>query len=327
MSLESATYISNLVSTNPPGTDLRSQGDDHIRLIKSVLQNTFPNASKPFPFPNTAAPTANFAVSSGQNNTTFLVNTDSGQVTAGLPTLTSGDAGWECYFMKASLSLNPLFITPPSGTIISGPYSGLSYVRRCIPFVCCRALWTGYTFMIERAVTAPLGAILDYAGGVLPVGYEWPYGQTLSAGFYVEYYAYVQASGFVPDLRGRVGAGKDDMGGPASGRLAGSGITGTTMFDSGGSPVVTLTTPQLPAHSHANFLNDPGHLHGQLGTSGQAGSGAATSLIQNFVSGSGNGSTAIATTGMSITNASTGDGVYHQNTQPTIIVNKIVVVE
>jgi microcystin-dependent protein len=37
-------YISNLVQTNPVGaTDFVSQGDDHIRGIKNVLLNTFPN--------------------------------------------------------------------------------------------------------------------------------------------------------------------------------------------------------------------------------------------------------------------------------------------
>jgi len=42
MGLESGTYLNDLVVTNPPGTDVRSEGDDHIRLIKTVLQNTFP---------------------------------------------------------------------------------------------------------------------------------------------------------------------------------------------------------------------------------------------------------------------------------------------
>jgi len=42
MSLENATYISQLSKEDPPGTDLVSQGDDHIRLIKKVLQKSFP---------------------------------------------------------------------------------------------------------------------------------------------------------------------------------------------------------------------------------------------------------------------------------------------
>lgn len=45
MSLEVGTYIDDLVETNPLPGDARSEGDDHIRLVKSVLKNTFPNIS------------------------------------------------------------------------------------------------------------------------------------------------------------------------------------------------------------------------------------------------------------------------------------------
>lgn len=45
MALESATYINGLVSTNPTGTDVRSQGDDHLRLLKSTIKSTFPNVT------------------------------------------------------------------------------------------------------------------------------------------------------------------------------------------------------------------------------------------------------------------------------------------
>jgi len=42
MALESANYITQLVTTNPTGADQRLTADDHLRLIKRVLQNTFP---------------------------------------------------------------------------------------------------------------------------------------------------------------------------------------------------------------------------------------------------------------------------------------------
>jgi len=42
MSLESASWINQLVATNPEGTDPKSQGDDHLRMIKAVLKNQFP---------------------------------------------------------------------------------------------------------------------------------------------------------------------------------------------------------------------------------------------------------------------------------------------
>ena len=43
MALENATYISELVPSNPAGSDDPATLDDHDRLIKQVLQNQFPN--------------------------------------------------------------------------------------------------------------------------------------------------------------------------------------------------------------------------------------------------------------------------------------------
>lgn len=41
MSLETGTYVADLNTANPLSMDPKSQGDDHLRLIKSVLKNTF----------------------------------------------------------------------------------------------------------------------------------------------------------------------------------------------------------------------------------------------------------------------------------------------
>ena len=43
MTVESATYISQLDTTLPTAADLISEGDDHIRLTKTVLKTQFPN--------------------------------------------------------------------------------------------------------------------------------------------------------------------------------------------------------------------------------------------------------------------------------------------
>lgn len=45
MGLETATYISDLDATNPTGSDAKSQGDDHIKMIKRVVKDTFPNVT------------------------------------------------------------------------------------------------------------------------------------------------------------------------------------------------------------------------------------------------------------------------------------------
>ena len=43
MGLETSTYVDGLNTSNPAATDGLAQADDHIRLIKTVLKNTFPN--------------------------------------------------------------------------------------------------------------------------------------------------------------------------------------------------------------------------------------------------------------------------------------------
>ncbi len=45
MGLEIATYIDDLVTTNPISGDDVAEGDDHIRMLKDVLKNTFPGVS------------------------------------------------------------------------------------------------------------------------------------------------------------------------------------------------------------------------------------------------------------------------------------------
>lgn len=43
MPLESATWVNQLDQTRPTATDVKSEGDDVMRLIKSTLKNSFPN--------------------------------------------------------------------------------------------------------------------------------------------------------------------------------------------------------------------------------------------------------------------------------------------
>jgi len=45
MALESATFLEDLVTANPPGSDQLKQADDHMRLIKAVLKASFPSVT------------------------------------------------------------------------------------------------------------------------------------------------------------------------------------------------------------------------------------------------------------------------------------------
>lgn len=45
MALETGTFISDLVVTNPTGSDALAFADDHLRLLKSTIKTTFPSVT------------------------------------------------------------------------------------------------------------------------------------------------------------------------------------------------------------------------------------------------------------------------------------------
>lgn len=47
MGLENATYIHQLLEQNPTTQDKMKQGDDHLRLLKKTIKNTFPEIKGP----------------------------------------------------------------------------------------------------------------------------------------------------------------------------------------------------------------------------------------------------------------------------------------
>lgn len=141
MALEAATYISDLVSANPPGTDLRKQGDDHIRLLKTTMQNTFPNATKSFYFSNYSAKTANYTILSTEQNRLFGIATAAGTVTITLPVLAAGDAGWSVTVQKTDVSQNALLVVPAATTINGEASLRMNNIYDAVYFVWTGTLW------------------------------------------------------------------------------------------------------------------------------------------------------------------------------------------
>jgi microcystin-dependent protein len=179
------------------------------------------------------------------------------------------------------------------------------------------------------ARVAPTGIIVPFAGAAAPTGWLLCYGQAVSRTTYATLFGvtsttYGVGDGSttfnVPDLRGRVIAGKDDMGGVAATRLTSATITGgaLTLGKAGGEERHQLTITELANHNHS--LTDPGHVHA-LDRANIAASGSFYSYF-GAAGSAADRNTYSATTG--ITLAATGGDTPHNNVQPTIIGHYII---
>ena len=94
MALESGTYVQDLVVTNPEGSDSKSSGDDHLRLIKSVLSNTFPNADRAIRLQDRriVSVSSDTSLELADEGGVVVVTGSDDEITVTLPT--SAPAGW-----------------------------------------------------------------------------------------------------------------------------------------------------------------------------------------------------------------------------------------
>lgn len=160
------------------------------------------------------------------------------------------------------------------------------------------------------------GMLVPYAGASAPSGWLLCYGQAVSRTTYSALFSalgttYGSGDGSttfnVPDLRGRVIAGQDDMGGSSANRLTGQsgGLNGDTLGGTGGAETHQLTTAQMPSHSHSMGSNS----RVQVG-------------LDNGEAYSGYSPTQYSPTTYST--QSTGSDAAHNNVQPTLILNYII---
>lgn len=178
--------------------------------------------------------------------------------------------------------------------------------------------WTRF-----KAPAPPIGSIQAYAALATPVNWLLCDGSAISRTTYSNLFAVVSTthgSGDgtttfnLPDLRGRVPAGLDNMGGSAANRLTSTVLTASnTLGATGGAQTHILTTAQLPAHKHGVAMKSDGTIVGsniQLASSGNTFRFASDGNI-----GLNNGSDG---------SASVGSDNAHTNTQPTLVVNYII---
>lgn len=193
-----------------------------------------------------------------------------------------------------------------------------------------------------------LGEIVPYSGRIAPPLWVLPYGQTLSRTTYAALWTFAQAeitagntlynngdgstTFGIPDMRGRVPAGWDTMGGVAASRLttAGSAVDGSTLGVGAGGQNQTLTVGQLPTAITSGGTNTitvapPGsnsvpQTGGNI-TTGLPGSGSPFAPIST-----GTWAPLFSMSGantISVTSTNTG-GNAHPNVQPTLVCNYLL---
>lgn len=213
-------------------------------------------------------------------------------------------------------------------------------------------------FSVANNNVVPVGTVSDYAGLTAPAGWLFLHGQAVSRTTYAPLFAvlgttYGAGDGTttfnLPDGRGRVIAGQDDMGGTSANRLTGlsGGVDGDTLGAAGGAESHALTSSELAVHTHAiggstgaagthnHTVTDPTHTHIvpiQTGTPVGAGVSGQSGTFQNTY----NQTSQASSTGISLgavsdhthtlpsATGSAGSNVAHNNVQPTLILNKII---
>jgi len=168
----------------------------------------------------------------------------------------------------------------------------------------------------------PVGAGMEYWGSTLPSSnWLFAFGQSLLRTDYPTLFArlgvvFGSADGThfnLPDKRGRVTAGQDNMGGTSANRLTApgsiGGMDGDILGNTGGQETHVQTTAELAVHTHSISSADNGY---PVGIGGTLAGGITNAFGRNF------------TADRAKVDANTGGDGAANVVQPTIIANYII---
>lgn len=227
-------------------------------------------------------------------------------------------------------SINVLNDTPSGAVSLSG---GEVVAGNVIHLVYSSASGSFHTSLATSSI--PTGTVMEFAGSAPPSGFLLAYGQCISRTTYSRLYSVVGTSFgacdgtstfAVPDRRGRVATGKDNMGGTDAARLTGSAMDAArlTLGGTAGEARHTLTIAEMPVITPTGTVSVtfPSITYNQAavapGTSWGA-SGVSYTLTQNPVTAYAGG-----TSSFPLTITPFGSGTPHNVVQPSITMNFII---
>lgn len=344
MGLEAATFADSLDVNNPTGADARSQGDDHLRLLKTVIKNTWPGM----------AGRSKRVQSKAGNYTAVLTDNDSLLVFTAEATLTmpSGSSLGNGFSVCAIASGGDVLVSPTTGTVNSGasvtiPIGSAAVIfsdgaNFAALFSGQGSLWSTGDIKVTFKTTADPSWVMMNDGtiGNASSGATSRANGDAKALFILLWNGTTNANCAVSSGRGANAladwnSGKTIALPKTLGRElaiagAGSGLTSRALAQVLGTETHPLTVGETPVKSHAHGLNwnDPGHEHGAVQSFGTGGPHAGIVVTGGgiFQSDDDPGFINHASTGISASVAAASDATAsgHNNISPRFHANVMI---
>ena len=306
MALETGSFISDLNASFPVSTDGLAQADDHMRLIKSTIKTSFPNIAGAMTATHTE-----LSVMDGDTAATSTTLVDADR------TVINDDGTMKQVAMSDVTSYINSSMTLRDDVVTTSSIADDAVVTASIA--------DGAVTAAKLAIGAAFvsGMVMPFAGSSAPSGWLLAFGQDVSRTTYAALFSAIgttygagdgSSTFTLPDLRGRVVAGQDDMGGTSIDRLTNQtgGVDGDTLGATGGAETHTLLTTQMPSHNHTGVVQQREDYNPTTGTTTQSALGFGDTR----------GGSRASASPLTINN--TGGGQAHNNVQPTVVLNYII---
>lgn len=307
--LETGTYVNDLVSSNPPGSDPRSQGADHLRLIKSVLQSTFPGMAGAADRIQTKS--GNYTTVKNDNNSVILYTATANNTLTAAATVGNG---YKIYVYAQAADVT--FVRSGADTINGNTTAIVKRGRMAMVFSDGVSAYHTFELAAGEGGALPAGTIQAYAGTTAPAGWLPCDGTAVSRTTYAALFAAISTTW-------GVGNGSTTFNVPSLARktLVGSGGSGTAVLansvgSTGGAETHAVTVAEMPSHAH------PGS---SASSSGSATVYDAGGTLSVFSGGSGSPvNTAGVSVSTSVSIASQGGDTPMSLMQPSAVVLYII---